>query len=86
MTIMWYVYLLECGDGSYYCGSTTDVTRRFQQHCNGVGAKYTRGRGPLRLLGSVGPIASQSKAQIIESKIKAIPHERKLQALFKSLN
>ena len=37
----WYVYMLRCGDGSLYTGSTTDVARRLREHQNGTGAKYT---------------------------------------------
>lgn len=47
---MCYVYILQCGDGTYYTGSTTDLERRLDAHANGRGAKYTRGRGPLRLV------------------------------------
>lgn len=46
----WYVYILECGDGTYYTGMTDDLQRRFAQHQNGTGAKYTRGRGPLKIV------------------------------------
>ncbi|RSL29583.1 GIY-YIG nuclease family protein [Salibacterium salarium] len=45
-----YVYILECGDGTYYTGYTTDVAQRIKMHKSGKGAKYTRGRGPLRLV------------------------------------
>jgi len=45
-----YVYILECFDGSYYTGSTTDLERRFEQHQVGEGAKYTRSRRPVRLI------------------------------------
>ena len=46
----WYLYVLECRDGTLYCGITTDVARRVRQHEEGKGARYTRGRGPVRLL------------------------------------
>jgi predicted GIY-YIG superfamily endonuclease len=46
----WYVYILCCGDGSLYTGSTDDVPRRLAAHQAGKGAKYTRGRGPLELV------------------------------------
>lgn len=46
----WYLYILRCGDGSLYTGITTDVSRRLKAHRQGVGAKYTRGRGPLELM------------------------------------
>ena len=45
----WYVYILECGDGTLYTGITDDVLRRLRTHETGKGAKYTRGRGPLKL-------------------------------------
>lgn len=47
----WYVYLLECRDGSLYTGITVDIERRWQQHLSGSGARYTRSHPPLRLLG-----------------------------------
>ena len=46
----WYVYILECGDGTLYTGATNDVARRLEAHNAGQGAKYTRGRGPLQLV------------------------------------
>jgi putative endonuclease len=46
----WVVYLLRCGDGTLYCGVTNDVDKRLAAHRAGRGARYTRGRGPLRLL------------------------------------
>ena len=49
MVKIWYLYILECRDGTLYTGITDDVQRRFLAHCQGKGAKYTRGRGPLCL-------------------------------------
>ena len=40
---------MECGDGTLYTGITDDLQRRFKAHSEGRGAKYTRGRGPLKL-------------------------------------
>ena len=45
-----FVYILRCGDGSLYTGSTTDLSRRLAAHRSGHGAKYTRGRLPLELV------------------------------------
>lgn len=45
-----FVYMLACGDGSFYTGYTTNVEERLQAHKEGRGAKYTKGRGPLRLV------------------------------------
>jgi len=46
----WLVYMLRCGDGSLYTGVTNRLQARIQAHRDGKGARYTRGRGPLRLL------------------------------------
>lgn len=45
----WFVYILECNDGSLYTGVTNDIERRVQQHNDGTGARYTRSRRPVRL-------------------------------------
>lgn len=45
-----YFYVLECNDGSYYAGYTNDLERRVAMHNNGKGAKYTRGRRPVKLI------------------------------------
>lgn len=46
----WQVYIILCSDDSLYTGITTDTERRFAQHLAGTGAKYFRGRAPLRLV------------------------------------
>ena len=45
-----YTYILECADGSLYCGWTNDVHKRVEDHNAGKGAKYTKGRGPVKLV------------------------------------
>ena len=45
-----YMYILECADGSYYTGSTIDIERRLCEHQNGVGAKHTKNRLPVKLI------------------------------------
>jgi len=45
-----FVYLLECRDKTYYCGYTTDIKARLAMHNSGKGAKYTRGRLPVKLV------------------------------------
>ncbi len=45
-----YMYVLECGDQSWYTGYTNNVEQRLRKHEEGKGAKYTRGRGPLKLI------------------------------------
>ena len=46
----WYVYIVQCVDGSLYTGIATDVDRRVAEHNAGQGARYTRGRGPVTLV------------------------------------
>ena len=46
----WCLYVLLCKDGTLYCGITNDLIRRISQHNAGKGARYTRGRGPVKVL------------------------------------
>ncbi len=45
----WFLYILECRDGSLYTGITTNVARRLAEHAGGRGARYTRSHPPRRL-------------------------------------
>ncbi|MDR1702098.1 MAG: GIY-YIG nuclease family protein [Sporomusaceae bacterium] len=45
-----YIYILECADGTYYTGWTADLTKRLKAHNTGKGARYTRGRVPVKLV------------------------------------
>ncbi len=47
---MAYVYMVECADGTYYTGWTADLQARVAAHNAGTGARYTRGRRPVRLV------------------------------------
>ncbi len=47
----WFLYLIECADGSIYTGITTNVAARYAAHAEGKGARYTRAHPPARLLG-----------------------------------
>lgn len=49
MEKQWYLYILECGDGSLYTGITDNIGRRLAAHNSGTGAKYTRSRRPVEL-------------------------------------
>jgi putative endonuclease len=77
---VWHLYLLECQDGSLYTGITTDVDRRFAEHLNGKGARYTRSHPPRRLLASA-LIGSRSEALKAELGLKALPRAEKLTAI-----
>ncbi|MFC1599112.1 GIY-YIG nuclease family protein [Patescibacteria group bacterium] len=46
----YYVYILECADGSFYTGITNNINNRIKRHNSGKGSKYTRARLPVKLL------------------------------------
>ena len=72
----WFVYLLECADGSIYTGITNDVAARYAAHVAGKGAKYTRAHPPARLLGwEAHP--DRSAAARAEYRIKQLKAEEK---------
>lgn len=75
-TRTWYVYLLECADGTLYTGITLDPERRLQQHNAGRGARYTRTRLPARLVGSVA-VESRAEAMRTEKRVKSWRPQRK---------
>ena len=71
-----YVYVVECADGSFYTGYTTDVERRVTEHNAGAGAKYTRGRTP-ETLRHVESFDSRSAALSREHAIKSLSRAEK---------
>lgn len=73
----WFLYLLECRNGSYYAGITVDLEARFQAHLRGTGAKYTRANPPLRLLASRA-YPDRAAASRAEWALKQLPRARKL--------
>ncbi len=72
-----YVYLLRCGDGSLYCGWTTDVDRRLAAHRSGRGSRYTASRLPVALACSW-PMADRGAARREEARIKRLTRAQKL--------
>ena len=79
---VWYLYLIECADGSLYTGITTDVERRYAEHVAGKGARYTRMKKPVRLVG-FRECGSKSEALKAELTLKKQPKEIKPLALLK---
>ncbi|QGY40956.1 GIY-YIG nuclease family protein [Pseudodesulfovibrio cashew] len=80
----WYVYLLRCADDTLYCGVTTDVKRRIDQHNSGTGAKYTRSRTPVSLEACVST-KSRSDALRLEIKVKKQPRYKKINFLLEHM-
>lgn len=71
-----YCYILECADGTYYTGWTTDPDRRERQHNTGKGAHYTKTRRPVKLV-YLESQPDRSTAQKREIKIKKLTRARK---------
>ena len=77
---MWYIYILECSDGTLYTGITTDINRRLLEHNSGKGAKYTRVRRPV-VLKALFEAKNRSEAAKEEYRIKQLPRTEKLKLL-----
>lgn len=80
-SVSYHVYILRCGDGTYYTGQTTDLEKRVLAHNRGAGARYTRGRGPVQLVYHVG-VATLREAFILERKIKRLPRVGKEKLIY----
>ena len=74
----YYVYIVECADGTYYTGWTTDVARRLGLHNSSRGAKYVRGRHPVELV-YVEEHSSYRQALRAECSIKKLTRAQKRQ-------
>ena len=75
--MLWSLYILEGADGSYYTGISNDLESRVKAHNEGLGAKYTRGRGPVTLLASKS-FQNRSEASKAEAFVKKLPKSNKL--------
>lgn len=74
----WSVYLVQTADGKLYCGVSTDVKRRFAEHCSGNAraAKALRGCGPLQLVYHYQAQSKRSAMQL-EYRLKRLSKSRK---------
>lgn len=72
----WCVYVLRCVDGSLYCGITNHLARRIEQHNRGTGARYTRGRAPVKLA-RAWPHPDRSTAAKAECAFKKLNRQAK---------
>ena len=73
----YFVYLLECGDGSLYTGITTDVKRRFSEHKSGIGSNFTRAKKAKRIVYTE-QHPDRSSALVREAEIKRFTRNKKL--------
>ena len=72
----YYCYIVECADGSFYTGWTTDPQRRERQHNRGTGARYTRTHGPVRLV-YIETQPDRAAAMRRERALKTLRHHQK---------
>lgn len=73
----YYLYILECFDKTLYTGITTDLNRRITEHNNNLGAKYTKGRGPVKLIYTQ-EFSNRSEATKEEARIKKLTRLQKM--------
>jgi len=80
----YFVYILECSDGTLYTGITKDVAKRLDEHNTSIkGAKYTKARRPVKLLYQE-PSLDRSSASKREYAIKKLTRLKKLQLIQKT--
>ncbi|OGB23638.1 MAG: nuclease [Burkholderiales bacterium RIFCSPLOWO2_02_FULL_57_36] len=72
----WFLYLLECSDGSIYTGITVDVDKRYATHLSGKGARYTRSHPPQQVL-AVFEYEDRSAASKAEHAMKQLTASQK---------
>lgn len=82
---MTFVYILQCADGSYYTGWTTDLERRVAAHNAGRGGRYTRSRRPVKLV-YWEELPDRRSAQQRELALKRLPRARKLALITRDRN
>ena len=75
---IWYVYMVQCSDGTLYTGITNDLEKRITAHNSGKdGARYTRGRRPVKLVYAE-KTGSKSAAARQERRIKKLDRAQKI--------
>ena len=67
----WLVYILKCGDGSYYTGITNDLAKRLKAHNDGTASKYTRSKLPVKVV----------YRKILRTKSRALRRELEIKKL-----
>ncbi len=75
-----FAYILECSDGSYYCGWTNDIKKRLCTHNSGKGGKYTRSRLPVRLV-YFEAFDTKEEAMSREWHLKRLSHSQKAELI-----
>lgn len=82
---MFFVYMLQCRDNSFYTGYTNDINKRLSVHNGGKASKYTRTRLPVKIV-YVEEFATKSEAMKREIEIKKLTRAKKEQLVQTSPN
>lgn len=77
---MYFVYILECEDGSLYTGITTDLERRFKEHQEGIGSHYTKAKKAKKIMYSE-ECSDRSSASKRELEVKKWPRNKKIEMI-----
>ena len=77
---MWYVYILLCEDNSLYTGITNNLEKRFSEHLDRKGSKYTRSHKPLKIIYQEN-FSTKSQSLKREIEIKSWNREKKLKVI-----
>ena len=77
-----YVYIVECSDGSYYTGYTNDLDARIKKHNEGKASKYTRSHLPVKMVWKKG-YESGTCARKAEYRLKQLSREQKIKLINK---
>lgn len=77
---MWFVYVLQCSDGSFYTGATSNLKKRFLEHKAGKGGRYTRSHKVIKIIYSE-KFTLKSQALKKEYEIKSWNREKKIKTL-----
>jgi putative endonuclease len=81
--VRWFCYILECRDGSFYVGATSNFEERLARHNWGVGSKHTANRRPVKLVWQE-EHASEREARGREAELKGWRREKKLKLIMTS--
>jgi len=81
----WFVYLLECNDGTLYCGITNNLEKRIDTHNKGKGAKYTKSRLPVKIF-YFESLVNKSDALKREYQLKKLKRKEKIELKEKTHN
>ncbi len=82
---MWFVYILQCADGSFYTGSTNDLEKRFLEHKSGKGGRYTRSHKVIKII-YFEKLSTKSEALKKEAQIKSWTRKKKIRSLGLEVN